>query len=77
MAGTFTVNATVVAVGAGAMYAMLPSYLGISVSYPWAFEITVVGSALLSLPLTAIQSWQQEQRARQFADWDGSEPGAC
>ena len=65
---------TVAAVGAGFVFAMLPENLAISASYPRAFWLTVAVAAILAVPLTAVQTWQQAQHARQFDDWDGTEP---
>jgi hypothetical protein len=71
---TFLLLATVAAVGAGFVFAMLPENLAISASYPRAFWLTVAVAAILAVPLTAVQTWQQAQHARQFDDWDGTEP---
>lgn len=72
--GTFVLLTTVAACGTGFVFSMLPDYLGISARYPSAFWLTVAMAAIFTIPLTAIQTWQQAQRARQFDDWDGAEP---
>ncbi len=72
--GTFVLLATLAAAGAGFVFAMLPENLAISASYPWAFWLTVAVAAILAVPITAAQTWQQSRYARQFDDWDGAEP---
>jgi hypothetical protein len=73
IASTFALLATIAAVGFGFGFSMLPQYLGISAMYPAAFWSVVIGAAVLAIPLTAIQTWQQAERARQFDAWDGAE----
>jgi hypothetical protein len=73
IAGTFAFLAAVAAIGFGFGFSMLPSYLGISAMYPAAFWTVVLGAAALAIPLTAIQTWQQAERARQYDAWDGAE----
>jgi hypothetical protein len=71
--GTFAMLSTIAAVGFGFGFSMLPAYLGISAMYPAAFWSVVSGAAVLAIPLTAIQTWQQAERAQQFDAWDGAE----
>lgn len=71
---TFALLAMVAGGGAGFVFAMLPEHLAISASYPKAFWLTVAVAAILAVPLTAVQTWQQAQSARQFDAWDGAGP---